>query len=142
MEDQKNTPPKITREIAEKEVNKWLDSKKISQPRREALSDSIEKLIDCVVSGELVLNNADYTWDHHLLFPIGENNQIKKLTYKNRLNSSDIQKRLQGLKSGDANGMVDAYICALTNEPLNFITKMDTEDAGVARIIVVFFMRG
>lgn len=131
---------KVTLEMAELEVNKWLDSKKISVKRREALAENIEKLVECVMTGELVLTESN-EWTHNLLFPLGDGS-IKTVTYKNRLNGDEIQKKIQGLKAADSTAIVNAYICALTNEPAAAILKMDTEDLGVARSVVIFFMRG
>lgn len=138
MNELKAVKDKVTFDVAEKEVNKWLDSKKISVKRREALAENIEKLIDCVMTGELVLTDQN-DWIHNLLF---ETAGQKQLTYKNRLKGDDIQRKISGLKSADSSAIVNAYICALSDQPAAIVGALDTEDLGVARSVVIFFMRG
>jgi hypothetical protein len=129
----------ITREIAEQEINQWLDCKKINERKRESYKDHIDNLIDSVCDGCLSLGDGNVLI-HELKFPIEGEASIVKLEYKPRLKVETIQNHLQGVKPSDPDGRVCAYAAALTSKPKNIIKAMDTEDYSIAQSIVVFFL--
>ena len=131
---------KVNIEVATKEVNDWLDSKKVSDKDKELNQDQIDKLIDAVCNGYLVVNDDD-TLSQTLKFPIkGEDSEIKELKYKNRVTVKEIQTQMTGTKSGDFIGMLTAYISAATVMPKAFLKNLDTQDWSLAQAIGVFFM--
>lgn len=130
---------KVSPEIARQDINKWLDCKKISTKRRDELKDNIDKLVDNVSEGILVLNDKNELIQE-LLFPLGIDGAIKKLTYKPRLKQADISKKIQGNKGTDVGSYVRSYVCALTDQPANLIGELDSEDYNVANSIAVFFI--
>ena len=129
----------INKEIAESEISKWLDFKKVSSKRRESKQENIDALIDAVIDGHLVLNENN-SFTHTLKFPIGENGQITKLEYKPRLEVKEIQLQMQGIKSTDLHGMILSYVSALTGKAKGIVSAMDSEDYTIAQGIAIFFM--
>lgn len=136
-EDLKEKP--VSREIAESEVNSWLDYKKVGDKKREAYKDKIEYLVDAIEDGTLVLN-ADKSFTQKLKHPAGENGVIDKLTFAARINASKLHQHLQGTKGTDGDGRILCHICALTGKPKIVIGALDTEDYGLASDIAVFFL--
>lgn len=131
---------KITKEQAAKEVNKWLDYKKISDRKKEKHNEHIENLIDSVCDGYLVFNE-DQSIKQILKFPIeGEQISITEITFKPRLKVSSIAMHMNGVKAGDINGTVCAYICALTSTAKGIIQSFDTEDYEISSSIGIFFL--
>lgn len=130
---------KISKEIAQAEVESWLDYKKISAKKRESQKDQIESLVDALVEGTLSMND-DKTIVHQLKFEIGEEIKISKLEYKPRLKMSAIHLHLSSVKSSDADGRVCAYISALTGLPKDILKAMDSEDYSISQSIALFFI--
>jgi hypothetical protein len=52
----------------------------------------------------------------------------------------EVQARTKQVKAGDANGILMAYVAALTGENTGIIGKMDTEDYNICQSIAVFFV--
>lgn len=130
---------KVAREVAEAEIGKWLDYKKISDSRRESNKDSIESLVVAVMSGTLVLND-DMNLEYSLNFPIGEEQKIDKLIFKPRLKVGTVHKHLQGVKATDADGRILAYVAALTSTAKAVVEAIDTEDYAVCTSVAIFFL--
>jgi hypothetical protein len=130
---------KVSIDVATKEVNEWVASKKFSESKKESLKDSIDSLIKAVADGTLAINE-DKTINHELKFEVGADFKVKSFTYKHRLAQGEITKRTEGLKPTDADGRICAYIAALTGEPKSVILQLDTEDYSVAQSIAVFFI--
>lgn len=130
---------KVTREIAQQDIDRWLDFKKVGQSKREKKSEEIDNLVDSVADGYLVVND-DYTLKHILKFPLEGGIPVKELIYQTRLEAVKIKSRMQNLKAGDGHGVLMGYICALTDQAAGIIGKLDTEDYNIAGCIVVFFV--
>ena len=129
----------IHREQAAKEVNDWLDHKKISPRKREKYQDYIEILVDSICEGYLIFND-DKSIKHKLKFPIEGEMSITELTFKPRLTVKNTSVHTQGVKATDNNGIICAYICALTSTAKEVIKGLDTEDYEIASSIGVFFL--
>jgi hypothetical protein len=130
---------KVSLEISEKEVNEWLDYKKITQQKRDVQEASIKTLINSVAEGSLSLND-DKTFVHELLFPVGKEATIKKFEYKPRVNTGLIQKHMEGSKSTDFDARICATIAALTVNTKEVVKMLDTEDYSIASSIAIFFL--
>jgi len=130
---------KVSQEIARQDINKWLDYKKISPKRRDELKENIDKLVDNVSEGVLIVTDK-FELTQDLLFPLGIDGAIKKLTYKPRLKQIDISKKIQGNKGTDVGTYVRSYVCALTDQPAGIIGELDSEDYNIANSIAVFFI--
>lgn len=126
-------------DAAKEEVGKWLDYKKIGDAKRESFKDSIETLAGYLSDGSLILRE-DKTFEHTLKFAVGSGGSIAKLEYKPRISMKAVNEKMVGVKPTDADGRLLAYIAALTGQPKNIISELDTEDNAVAQAIAVFFV--
>lgn len=130
---------KVTKEVALKEVKKWLDFKRCNQKKREEHDDAIEYLADSIVQGILILTK-DMIFKHTLIFPVGEEGMIKEISYKPRLKMSEIEAKSGNLKSGNTQALIRSYVCALTDQATGIIKELDTEDNRIAQSIATFFL--
>ncbi len=135
MADSKATKV-ISRDLAEQEVNEWLDFKRVKSKKRESNADAIENLIDGFCDGDLVMDQETKEITLKLSFPAGNLNEFK---FKPRLKLSDTHTYLKNAKSGDLDARVLAYMCALTGLNSGIVKELDTEDYGLAQSIAIFF---
>ena len=126
----------IAIEVAQKEVEKWLDFKKVDEDKRADNAEGINALAKSVSKGYLRLNE-NHEFIQTLKFPIGD---LKELKYKPRLKMNEIHVKSTNVKAGDANGLITAYICALTDTNSGLIKEIDTEDNRIAQQIAIFFL--
>jgi hypothetical protein len=131
---------KVNRETAEKEINGWLDFKKVSATKRESNKDFINNLIDAVCEGVLVVKDDTKTIVHNLKFPTEGEAPLTTLEYKPRINYSSVKNHLTNVKPGDSDGRFTAYMAALTGQPKQLFEKLDTEDYTIAQSISLFFI--
>jgi len=129
----------VSKEIAEQEVIKWLDYKRVKDNTRESYKSAIEELQTAIELGELVLNE-NFEFEQKLVFPVGNDSNIDKLVFKPRLNIGEIQKAMKGVKSDDAQGMVMSIVSALTVQTTGILKQLDTQDYGVCQNIALFFI--
>lgn len=138
---------KISREQAEKEVNAWLDKKKVFQETRDRYKDHIEILIEAICNGVLVIDTSSFEITHELLFPLTANEDenvrdpkdLRTLTYRARINDNLVKPHLRGIKGDDADGRLNALLAALTDSSHGIINKIDSADKRIATAIGVFF---
>lgn len=130
---------KVERQVAESEVQKWLDFKRIGDKKREAQKPQIEVLVDAVEDGDLVLDEQ-MVFVHTLKFPLMNEQPVKELSYKPRLSVLDIHSKLEGVKSSDADGRVLAYVAALAGKPRQIIKSLDSEDYAISQALAIFFL--
>lgn len=67
----------VSEELAIETVESWLDVKKVNAKKRIENEKLIQELVGFVQDGTLVLTDK-FHWKHKLIFPIGENDQIKE----------------------------------------------------------------
>ena len=127
----------VSKEIAEIEIKKWLDVKKVRDTKRESYKESVATLVEAMCSGNLVLNE-DNSLTHTLLFSVGADNAFKTLTYKSRLDVNTRMKYSEGVIGGEPR--IVATIAALTGQGNLIIASMDTEDYGIASSVAIFFL--
>lgn len=131
---------KVSPEIAQSEINQWLDAKHISEKKRSSFETQIELLANAIEEGNLIRREEDNVLIQKLLFPIGEETPIAELHHKPRIKVSNVQARLKGVKNDDPDGRITAYISAITEQPVGVVRSMDTEDYGLSQSIAVFFL--
>lgn len=132
--------PKISRELATQEIEKWLDRKKVYDSTREAYQDSIDLLIEAVMNGDLKLNHETNELTHKLLFPDVFGGGVTEFVYKGRLNDEGLTPHLQGVSPKDADGRLLAHVAALTAQPKGILKKIDSADKKIMMSIAVFFL--
>jgi len=128
----------LPRELANQEINSWLDKKKIKKSQREENKASVDMLVEAFMDGSLTLNKDTNVLTLNLLFP--ENMGITKLDFRSRMNDAILHPHLNGVKPTDVDGRINALICALTTQPKNIITILDSSDKRVAQSIAIFFL--
>lgn len=131
---------RVSREVANRELESWLDFKKIFPNSREANADSIDLIEEMISEGVLSIDEETKEITHNLLFEIGEETTINKLVYKARINDKMLNPYLKGVKSNDADGRLTAYIAALTSQHRGVISSMDSQDKKISMSIAVFFL--
>ena len=130
----------VSREVAEAEVQAWLDKKKVFESNRENNKDSVEILVDGVCQGVLSLDQTTWKFTHKLLFPFGDQIKVEELKYHSRLNDKMLKPYLNGVKPSDAEGRLLAYIAALTGQARAVLEELDTADKKIAMAIAIFFL--
>lgn len=132
----------VSKEVAEKEFNSWMEYKKIPAKKRESNKEYGEKIIEAICDGRLVLNE-DFTFTQKLFFAVEDESGsavVSTLNFKPRVKTETIHVQMNGVKPGDADRRVLAYIAALTGVPKALIAKLDTEDYDVCQSFAVFFL--
>lgn len=135
----KELSKKVDIEVAEKDMSTWLDAKRITESGKETYKDQIETITNAIMDGILSLND-DNSFTHNLLFHIEGDSPISTLEYKSRLKVSTVHSHLKGIKPGDADARICAYVGALTSNPSAVIKGLDTQDYSIAQAISVFFL--
>lgn len=133
------TEKKVDVSVAQAEVDRWLEHKKIGDYQRNERSDEIELLCAEVGEGNLIVHD-DFKLELHLKFPLGENGNISSLTFKPRLINRELAATLRGIKADDAEGRMNAYAAAITGENRGIISALDSVDLRVVKAIVYFFI--
>ena len=129
----------ISYDQAKNEIRAWLDEKKVSQKKREALASMTDNLIDAVQDGILVRND-DNTLTQKLVFG-NEDSSFNQLTYKARISAADLQPHKRIVKGDSFDDNILRTILALTGQPIGIINGLDTStDKALADSIAVFFM--
>jgi hypothetical protein len=129
----------VSREVAEADVQRWLEAKRIRQSKKTLLADNVEALVESVMEGFITIDES-CNLTQILRFPVGLNENVKQLSFKTRLQVLEVSPFLKKVEQGDGDGRVLAYILAATEQPLGIIQSLDTEDLGVAQSVAVFFL--
>ena len=131
---------KVSEEVAEQDINLWLEARKTSDTKRKSMESSIKEMINYVIEGKIIVKE-DGSLKQILDFPIGDEVRITELDFKNRISVGDIQKRMTGNKiaSGDIDGRLMVYACALTGKAFAQISNMDSSDYSVTSTVASFF---
>ena len=133
---------KISKEIAEQEVSKWLDFKRVKDSKREEMKDSIKSLEDAFLDGVLRLEDDGklvQTLDFPLTNSDGETT-VTELKYVLRLPMKNVNQSLEGLKASDVDGRMLGYVAAYTNQPRAVIGNVTSDDFKVCQNIILFFL--
>jgi hypothetical protein len=133
---------KVEKNVALGYVNDWLDKKRIRPSKRESYKGTIEELASCVEDGILEFTEIGEII-HNLIFPITDEDgreTVTQLKYKLRVTEAILEPYKKGLKPGDNDGRLNAYVSALTGQVKGVIRNLDSEDLGIAQNIALFFL--
>ncbi len=130
---------KIPLEKATEEIDGWLDRKKIFPSVREESRDAIEVLVEAISLGYLSLNDKG-EFKQELLFPLKEEQAVDHLDFKSRLNDRMLEPYLKGVKMGNGDARIIAYLACLTGQAKGIIKALDTADRKITNAIVIFFV--
>lgn len=139
-EENKIVTKKVSREIAEEEIEYWLDKKKVRESQRSFYKESVEILTDAMMDGDLVLDKDTNELTYTLSFPTEGTAPIKNLKFKARLNDAMLKPHMETSKSGTLVDVNLSYLAALTDVPKTVLAKLDTVDKRVISNVVVFFL--
>lgn len=133
----------LSKEIATKEINDWLDSLDITSEMRELQKVQIDRLVYGVSNGSLVINE-DKSITQKLKFPFGNEVKVKELVYKNNLTVAEIEMANEdevGVpKSNTHYPVYYSYIKALTGQNKMLTRQMNNKDYKISESIALFFM--
>lgn len=129
----------VSIEVAETEIKKWLDYKKIGPTKQEANKENIKTLTEAISEGVLRITE-DFEIIHTLKFPIKEEIETTELKYKPRIAVKTIHQYMVGVKSDNGDGRILAYVAALTGKPKAVLTNLDLEDYSICTAIAIFFL--
>lgn len=131
----------ISREQAEKEIESWLDTKRIFLSQREENQEQINYLVEAISKGILVLNQESNVLTQTLEYVMEDDGeQITSISYKPRINDLMLKPYMVGVKASDNFAVQNAYIACITEKNKPFISKLDSIDKKIANAIVVFFV--
>lgn len=123
--------------LAQQEINKWLDYKKLRPAQRQRYIGNIAVLVDAVEYGVLTMDPGTFKFTQLLNFPVKDNNGtliFDILVYKPRLT----MKEVQDCVTSDLSQAI-AYGMALTGKAEGHLGQMDSTDAFTLSSIAVFF---
>lgn len=129
--------PVIAREVAEEDVNDFLEFKDFYETNQEQ-KQAIETIVQGLMYGRLTYNREEKTFHQTLKHPLGDNS-ITSLKYRARLNDNHVQKFMKGVPHNDPDARVNAYIAALTDQAKGIISGLDYSDKKFANAITTFF---
>ena len=129
----------IAKEVAEAEINGWLDYKKIGNAKRDANTSNINTLVDAVCDGTLVVL-PDKSIKHTLKFATDGDAPVTELVYKPRVAVREINKAMTGVKADDNDARLIGYVAAVTGKAKGIIGGLDSVDMSIATSIALFFV--
>lgn len=124
-------------EVAQNDIQRWLDAKRIPEKKRATMAAMIENMVDAVVNGQLTVDD-DGTLVQILQFP---ESGVDKLTYKLRISSHDLEGPKRLVKGETLDDNLLRILMALTGAPVNTLRKLDLSvDKPLADSIATFFL--
>lgn len=124
----------IPKDAATKEVNAWLDYKRIKPIQREKSKESIDALVEAIQYGNIVIDANTFVITQTLDFPV--EGLSDKLAYKPRVSGGDLTKAAKAAGGVD---IVYSYIAGITGQGVSIIQRCDSEDLKIAQAIAGFF---
>lgn len=129
----------VDEQTASKELERWLDAKRVPSRKREQNDQVLETLKAAIQDGRLIVTDTGQI-SVKLLFPIGNNDDIKKLNFTNRIKAKQVRKMKVNDDAFDTMGQVLALVAAATNNSMKLLGELDNEDYSLIQSIAVFFM--
>lgn len=125
----------INKETATEEVNKWLDTMRITPRKRDGKTEQINKLVEMVMYGEVRFNEQGNPVQK-LEEPLPN---YEELVYANRIKVDALisKGKLEG--GTDAFTMTAIFISAATGISVALAKKLDMKDLEVPGVILAFF---
>lgn len=138
----------VSKEVADKEVSKWLDFKKVSQKKREEKEEQINSISEHIQDGVLVYDENTGELIHKLNFEISpdainknvDTVSFSEIKYSPRVKVDAIEKATNGIDAKNFTALIMAYVSAISGKPKKLIGQMDSSDYKVAQDVAIFFM--
>lgn len=133
----------ISLEKATEEANNWVAKRRYRPKKLATLEDSIETLIDGIRYGYITVLEDDKL-KYPLSFPIKNEEggvAISEFIFKQRVTKEEVEPKLKSVPTGDAFGIIDAYLLAAIEQPKGILKNLDTStDLSTARSLALFFL--
>lgn len=124
----------ISKEVAQADVERWLDFKKVRASKREKLSSQIDKLVEYVEDG-IASIDENCVITQELTHPL---EQVSKLTFKPRITVGELA--LYTKSAGTIEEQMACIVQALTSQAKGVINNLDSEDLAFGNIVALFFL--
>lgn len=132
----------ISAEVAQNEVEKWLDLRRVKPSLREKYKDAVQVMVESVCDGSLVLQDNG-SLKQTLVFPIETKDgdiALTELVYKPRFKVKELSMQSQDMNASNSLDITISYVSAVSSVSKSLVKEMDMEDYKVAQCIVTFFM--
>lgn len=134
----------ISREVAEKEVESWLDRMSFRKSKREKkeFKESVENLVDSMMDGLLSICE-DGSLKYKLQYPVKDdegNPVLSELTFGKRITIENFAKQIKISKAETSEEKSVVLISTLTGEPQGLITKTKMGDFTELGGMAAFFL--
>ena len=130
----------VTKEIADKEVNAWLEWKRVPEAYIKGSQMYVNGISIAIQEGSFIIDPDTKEITHKLKWPIGSGEfEIKELKYKARLGVSVISQNIAGIPITNLTDRTLGIIAALCGRPRTEIAPMDSEDFRAASDVAAFF---
>ncbi len=126
----------MTLELAQAEIEKWIEYKKLDEDEIEEKESQIKTLVTAVKNGRLTLAE-DFKMTQTLKFPL---DKLKELTYAPRLSVDTISMKVGMIDATNPILLMSAHAAASAGVVVGLIQKLDTGDNKVAQAIGSFFL--
>lgn len=133
---------KVSLEQATKEVEGWLDFKKVSEKKRDTYKDAIQNLIEGIQYG-LVIVEDDFKIKQVLKFPLMDASGatfLSELVFVPRITSVGLKKYAGSIIPNNGNSKLLATAAALCDKGVSHLEKLDTEDLNTVQSVAIFFI--
>jgi hypothetical protein len=125
----------INKETATEEVNKWLETMRITPRKRDGKTEQISKLIEMVMYGEVSFNEQGNPVQK-LEEPLPN---YEELVYANRIKVDGLISKGKLESSADAFTTTCIMISSATGISVALAKKLDMKDLEVPSVILSFF---
>lgn len=137
-------------EVAEKELEKWFDFRKVKDAVRDSPDDTLgydpnrRTLIEGFMFGMLKINSDNGILTQTLEWPPEKEKGgvlFSEMNWKPRIKERDLTEPMKGVKPKDSSGRIKAHISAFTSIDKNWIGSLDySSDYSLAQSIVTYFL--
>lgn len=141
IEQQQGSVIVLSKELAEIEVQKWLNLRQVRNSVRIKCKQHIETLVDAMCDG--ILSLEDNGLKQQLQFPIeNKDNEVvlSELLHKNRFKVKQLSEQVEGVSVENFVEFNLSYIAAITDTPRVFVSNMEHDDFKIAQAVASFFM--
>lgn len=137
-----NNKEVISEDLAQQEVDKWLNAHKIRKTVREKNASYIATLTDAMIDGLLVLNE-DNSFSQTLLFPIQDEDGVVKvanLNFKYRFKVRELSREVEGINPNNPIELTVSFVSALSCISRPLVLSMDYSDYKISSAVASFFI--
>lgn len=121
------------------DFEKHLDFLNITPLERQQNNDVIDIVVEALQMKKLVIEQ-DHSVTQNLIYPLGKNEEVKKLLFKPRLQARDMTIHLKGVKATDVDGRLMAHVAALCGVNTGILGTLDKADLKVTHSYITFFI--